>query len=161
MRRVLVILILIVAAAAGGSGYWWYTTYQAAMTVEPLGASGSIEAEEVSITAEAGGRIVELSVDEGSEVTKGDVLVQLDTTILLAQKAQAQAAVETARANLAQVKAGPRASTLSPSVWTTAASIPSMEVPLINPIVVRVPSAAIVVPSFPLRYTSGLRERYR
>ncbi len=108
MRRVLVILILIAAAAAGG-GYWWYTTSQAAMTVEPLSASGSIEAEQVSITAEVGGRIVELNADEGDEVTAGQVLVQLDTAILLAQKREALAAVDTARANLAQVQAGPRA----------------------------------------------------
>ena len=78
-------------------------------------ASGTIEAEEVTVAAEMGGRIVEMLADEGDEVVAGEVLVRLDQTILLAQReqaeaavAQAQAGLDAARAQLAQAKAGAR-----------------------------------------------------
>lgn len=80
-----------------------------------LFASGTIEAEEVTVAAEIGGRIVEILADEGDEVSAGDVLVKLDQTMLLAQReqaeaavAQAQAALDAARVQLAQAKAGAR-----------------------------------------------------
>jgi multidrug efflux pump subunit AcrA (membrane-fusion protein) len=49
---------------------------------EGISASGFIEAEEVSIVAEIGGRIVEIPADEGDEVAKGGVLVKLDTALM-------------------------------------------------------------------------------
>lgn len=76
-------------------------------------ASGSIEAEEITIASEIGGRIVELLADEGEEVGAGDVLMELDQEALLAQRdgaaaavAQAQAAVDAASAQLALALAG-------------------------------------------------------
>lgn len=74
----------------------------------PLTASGVIEAREVSITAEVGGRIVDILADEGDEVEEGAILVRLDTALLEAEMGRAQAAVALAQANLAQVKAGAR-----------------------------------------------------
>ncbi len=73
-----------------------------------LTASGFIEAEELDIAPEMGGRVVELLVDEGDEVEAGQVLLRLDTTLLEAQIAAAQTAVEVAQANLAQAQAGAR-----------------------------------------------------
>jgi multidrug resistance efflux pump len=80
-----------------------------------LVASGNVEAEEVDVAAESGGRIVEMMADEGDEVTIEDALVQLDRTMLLAQRdqavaavAQAQAALAAAQARLAQARAGAR-----------------------------------------------------
>ncbi|NIO69222.1 MAG: biotin/lipoyl-binding protein, partial [Anaerolineae bacterium] len=63
-------------------------------------ASGTIEGEEISITAEVGGRIEALLADEGDEVEAGAVLVRLDEALLKAQVSQAQAALETAKAKL-------------------------------------------------------------
>lgn len=74
----------------------------------PLTASGVIEAREVSITAEVGGRIVDISADEGDEVEEGAILVRLDTALPEAEMGRAQAAIALAQANLAQVKAGAR-----------------------------------------------------
>jgi len=71
-------------------------------------ASGFIEAEEASITTELGGRIVAIRADEGDEVAEGQVLVELDDSMLEAQIEQAQADVAVAEAALAQVKAGVR-----------------------------------------------------
>jgi multidrug resistance efflux pump len=80
-----------------------------------LVASGNVEAEEVSVAAEMGGRIVEMMADEGNEVVAHQVLVRLDPTVLSAQRdqavaavSQAQAALEAARAELAKAQAGAR-----------------------------------------------------
>jgi HlyD family secretion protein len=76
--------------------------------VDGLVASGFIEAEEVTIAPELGGRVVELLVDEGDDVEAGQVVVRLDGTLLQAQIEVAQAALDVAQAGLAQARAGVR-----------------------------------------------------
>ncbi|MBN1992641.1 MAG: efflux RND transporter periplasmic adaptor subunit [Anaerolineae bacterium] len=111
MKRIIPIIIIL---AALGAGYWWYTNSQpiaAALepTAEPpLVGSGSIEAETVAITAELGGRILELLADEGDEVTAGQILIELDKSDLLAQQLQLEATLSTAKANLESVAAPAR-----------------------------------------------------
>jgi len=80
----------------------------AAPETEGLMASGFIEAEEVAIAPELGGRVVELLADEGDEVEAGQVLVRLDATLLEAQIKVAQAGLEVAQAGLVQAQAGTR-----------------------------------------------------
>ena len=75
-------------------------------------ASGFIEADEASVTTELGGRIVAMYADEGDAVTEGQVVVELDASLLDAQIEQAQADLAAAEAALAQVKAGVRSETL-------------------------------------------------
>lgn len=132
-RRVFVVLVLVVVGALAG-GWWWARTApdqavqvlasggleqsqaeefvtlvggQAELQEEDtLVASGSIEGETVAIVSEFGGRIVSLDAEEGDEVEVGQVMVELDRSILEAQFAQAQAAVVAAEANLANVRAG-------------------------------------------------------
>lgn len=110
MKRIIPIIIIL---AIIGGGYYWYTNQPAAMTLEEstggLVGSGTIEGETVAVTAELGGRIVEIKVDEGDEVTAGQALVELDKAALLAQQAQLDAAVSTAEANLLLASAPPRA----------------------------------------------------
>jgi len=68
---------------------------------------GTIQAQQdVVISAEIGGHVVALGADEGDKVEAGTVLVRLDEDLLLAQMAQARAAIEGAEANLASAKAG-------------------------------------------------------
>jgi multidrug efflux pump subunit AcrA (membrane-fusion protein) len=76
-------------------------------------ASGTIEAEEVTVAAELGGRVVEILADEGDDVSLAAVLAQLDQRMLLAQRdtavaqvTQAQAAQDAAQAQLDLAKAG-------------------------------------------------------
>ena len=78
-----------------------------------LMASGNIEAEEVTVAAEIGGRIEEMMADEGEQVVEGDNLLQLDKAALLAQRdgalatvAQDQAALAAAQAQLDLALAG-------------------------------------------------------
>ncbi|MCL4534726.1 MAG: efflux RND transporter periplasmic adaptor subunit [Bacteroidetes bacterium] len=75
--RVLALLGIVVVAAAG----WWYYTSVATPASRGIVASGTIEAEEVSIASEVAGRVVQLPAGEGDRVRAGDVLVQLDDSL--------------------------------------------------------------------------------
>jgi len=109
MKRIMPVIIITLLAAIG-TGVWWFTRPPvAASEAITLPGSGTIEADEtVAITAELGGRIIELKVDEGDEVRAGQVLVELDKADLLAQKTQIEAALATAEANLELVSAPAR-----------------------------------------------------
>ncbi len=84
----------------------------AAEEVEPLTASGTLRAREVRVATARGGRIASVPVGAGQAVGEGEVLVELDAQPLLLQLGPAEAAVEVKRADLAVVRAGPRAEEL-------------------------------------------------
>ncbi|MDY0020779.1 MAG: biotin/lipoyl-binding protein, partial [Anaerolineae bacterium] len=75
---------------------------------EPLWASGTIRATEIRLASEQGGRIETLSIEEGMQVAEGDALAVIDATPWLLQLYPAEAAVATAKADLAELKAGAR-----------------------------------------------------
>ena len=75
--------------------------------------SGVIAAEEIALSSSHGGRIEALHVAEGSAVSKGQLLVTLDTTLLEAQIAVAQARVAVAEAGLRQMEAGARSGAIA------------------------------------------------
>jgi HlyD family secretion protein len=68
-------------------------------------AWGTFEAEEVIISAETPGRIVMMSVTEGSELTGGAVIAVTDTTMLVLQRAELDAVTAQAQARLAGIAA--------------------------------------------------------
>ena len=68
-------------------------------------ASGQIEAKEIAIASELSGRVVEVNVDEGNSVKAGDPLLSLDDSLLLSEKQVAQAALDSASANLQAAQA--------------------------------------------------------
>ena len=108
-KRIIPIVLLIVIAVGG---YYVYTNYFSP-TANTNTASGFIEGEEINVAAEIGGRIEAITVDEGDTVKQGQEIVRLDRTMINAQIAQAQAALDTAKSQLAQIKNGPRASDVS------------------------------------------------
>jgi HlyD family secretion protein len=73
-----------------------------------LTACGMVEAKEIRIASEIGGRILQIQTQVGAEVHAGDELVILDATPCLLELSVAESAVATAQADLALVKAGPR-----------------------------------------------------
>lgn len=79
---------------------------QAAMQ-RSLVVNGSLAAwDELPVGAEAGGlAITEVAVEEGDRVTKGQLLAQLDNSVLKAQLAQAMAAVGQAEASVRKAEA--------------------------------------------------------
>jgi len=134
MKRGIIVLLLLLVVALVIGGWWWARQAPNQVTqflveggleasraqqfidfvsggkeveeANVLVASGSVEGESVSIVSEFGGQIVGLYADEGDRVEAGEVLVVLDDSVLQAQMAQAQAAVQAAKANLATVQAG-------------------------------------------------------
>ncbi|NGY06409.1 efflux RND transporter periplasmic adaptor subunit [Solimonas terrae] len=79
-----------------------------------LPASGNVQAwQEAVVGAEVGGaRLLEVKVNVGDVVKKGDELARLDPATLSAQVAQQQAAVAQAEANLAKADADARRAAL-------------------------------------------------
>ena len=74
-----------------------------------LRASGYVEATEVTVAAEVGGRLVELAVKEGDRVAQGAVIARLDTKDTQLQMARIRAERDVAAAQLTLVEAAPRA----------------------------------------------------
>ena len=65
-----------------------------------LQASGQIEATEIAIAPELSGRVTEVYVAEGDSVKMGDPLLKLDDSLLQSEKQSAQAALDSANANV-------------------------------------------------------------
>lgn len=99
--RVIVVLLLLSAA-----GYWFFFLREAEADGR-LDASGTIEAYQVTVSAEAGGRVLEVLAASGEAVTAGQPLVRFDTTLLEAQLAQAEAGLAAAQAGHDLLAAGP------------------------------------------------------
>jgi multidrug resistance efflux pump len=101
-KRILVLLALIVAA---GAAFW---AFRAGRREKPLLFSGAIEARDVEIGSLTGGRVARVLVEEGSRVSKGQPIVELETDLVDLQIAQERAKVAQARANLVKALRGPR-----------------------------------------------------
>lgn len=59
-----------------------------------LELSGIIEATDINITSKVGGELRKIYFDEGSNVSQGDTIAEIDREILLLQKKQAEAGVD-------------------------------------------------------------------
>lgn len=74
--------------------------------VSTVTASGNIRARRaVDISADVMGRVIELNVEEGDDVTRGEVLLRIDPSQLEAAVSRAQAALSQAEAQAAQQQA--------------------------------------------------------
>lgn len=104
-RRLLIVLGVLALAAAGWGLYRWLSPEE-----EPglLRVSGTVEATDARLGFDAAGRIAALVVQEGDEVSAGQVLARLDADELEARRAQAAAAVAAAEATLRELRRGSR-----------------------------------------------------
>jgi HlyD family secretion protein len=87
-------------------------TLAACRQPEPTGVlrvSGHIEATEISVSAEVGGRLLERPVSEGDRVATGDLIAKLDTRDVELQMGRARADRALAEAQWRLLMAGPRA----------------------------------------------------
>ncbi len=100
-RIVIPLLVILVAGVAGG--WYWYVSMRSFVSTD----DAFIDADRVSISSKMLGRVTGLSADEGDSVRKGQMLVRLDDTDVLAQQQQAEAAL-----SLAQVSIGLSATNL-------------------------------------------------
>lgn len=107
MKGKSLVLSLLLAVIAAGAGFvWWQFQADAAAQDLSLEATGVIESRRAVLAPEIGGGILEVLVEEGQRVRAGEALVRLDSSLLVARRAQAQAALDVARANLALLEAG-------------------------------------------------------
>lgn len=83
-----------------GVGLWYLSFHRQNEKNRPLEASGTIEAVEVIISPEIAGRVLEVYHGEGDSVNIGEPLFRIDDELLQSQRKRAEAALETAKANL-------------------------------------------------------------
>nr|WP_235983335.1 HlyD family efflux transporter periplasmic adaptor subunit [Pseudomonas guryensis] len=69
----------------------WYELYPRGLGEGFASGNGRIEATEVDVAAKLGGRIASIAVDEGDFVQAQQIVARMDTQVLEAQLAQAQA----------------------------------------------------------------------
>ncbi len=106
-RRKLIPIFLLVVII--GAGLWYFGSERVNSANGDLSASGTIEARQVVIAAELGGRITQILPEEGETVLEGQTLIKLDDSLHQAQLAQAQSALAQAEANYDLVATGPSA----------------------------------------------------
>lgn len=109
--RVIVIVAILAVA-------YWVLFGRNGQNNEGLSASGTIETTQVAISPEFPGRITQLFVTVGQNVTAGQALARLDTTLLEGQLAQAQAGLAVAQANYDLLAAGPSETQLA-AAWAS------------------------------------------
>jgi HlyD family secretion protein len=99
--RIAVVVIILVAV-----GSWAAVRYlrRTPPRTDVLFASGTIEAEQVSVASKIPGRIERITADEGDAVAAGAVLVTIEGRELRAQMDQAQAAIAAAQARVSQAQ---------------------------------------------------------
>jgi membrane fusion protein (multidrug efflux system) len=95
--KVYIPLAIVVIVVLSGAWYW-YRDYMAFITTD----DAHVEADNITIGSKMLGRIVSLYAEEGTEVIKGKLLVELDSSDLIAQRNQAIALRNQAKASLSQ-----------------------------------------------------------
>ncbi len=105
-----IIILSIILIILGLISFFSFREYQAKLEREKkyIEASGMIEATEITISSEIGGKIIKEYISEGENVKKGQLLVELDDKVLKSQLKQAQAAVAAAETQLEIAMAGTR-----------------------------------------------------
>src|SRR5690348_13481821 len=113
--KVFVIAIVVIAAAAGAGYYvWQWQTRGTPVTIETIrsrdldaivSASGKIQPKRsVNISADTVGRVVDLAVNEGDRVRKGQFLLQIDPKSLRSRVESGAASVRAAEVTLDQLQ---------------------------------------------------------
>ncbi|MBP2644899.1 MAG: emrA 2 [Firmicutes bacterium] len=106
---VALIAVLLIIGLGGGGWFWYYSSRY--ITTDDARISGTI----VSVSSKISGKVGEVLVAEGDKVKKGQVLVRLNPEDILAQRAQAEAALLAAKAKYDEVTTGARPQEISQS----------------------------------------------
>jgi len=101
--RVPTIIVGVVIAVIAGLSIWYL------VRPVPLLVQGEVDATRLDIAARVDGRVGEIPVVRGQDVTAGAVLVKIDNPETIARQAQSVAAKIVAEAQLANIRAGTRA----------------------------------------------------
>ncbi len=109
---------LLIVAIVFGTIWWWRRistagadthTVNAGELVTGVTVSGTVRCrQKTAVAAQTVAAVRRLAVDEGRQVAKGDVLVELDDSVIAADCAKARSRLDCARQFFAELKAGPR-----------------------------------------------------
>lgn len=108
-RQIPIIVVAIIVLVLIWNFVLALPSVRAIMLGGELHASGTIEAEPVSVTADVGGRVLKILAKEGDRVDAGMIVVLLDSESAAADVARAQAALAEAQARRDLAKNGARA----------------------------------------------------
>ncbi|MGH9458782.1 MAG: HlyD family secretion protein [Thermoanaerobaculia bacterium] len=125
MKRRKIALVVLAVALIAAAMVWWLGRDREPDTV--LDVSGTVEATEARLAFETAGRIESISVREGEPVAEGQVLARLGTAELEAKKAQADARVAAAGAQLAELQHGFRAEEIAQAAAAVTAAEERLE----------------------------------
>jgi HlyD family secretion protein len=110
-----VVIVLIIFAVIGKNQGWFGKALavkvavekaEKRLVIETITANGKIQPEkEVKISPDVAGEIVELTVKEGDNVTKGQLLCRIKPDIYVSQRDRSLAAISSAKARQAQSEA--------------------------------------------------------
>ncbi len=110
-----IVLVLLILAIIGKKQGWFgkaltikvaVENAEKRVIVETITANGKIQPEkEVKISPDVSGEIVELTIKEGDNVEKGQLLLRIRPDIYISQKDRSLAAISSAKARLAQSEA--------------------------------------------------------
>lgn len=102
-KKILAVLIAFLVVL-GGALWWWQNSESAASLV----FSGTVEADQMGISAEISGKVLEVLVKEGDRVEAGQLVARLDREQSAYQLQQAEAAVKAAEAQWKEAVSGSR-----------------------------------------------------
>src|SRR2546423_6944913 len=114
-RNVLIaVAVLVVAAAGVGARFWFKRDKAPTVTTEAIrtrdldavvSASGKIQPKRlVNISADTPGRVVNLAVNEGDRIQRGQFLLQIDPKSLRTRVEGGSASLQAAQASLDQMR---------------------------------------------------------
>ena len=101
MRLAATIILLSLAGVVAGLSDWWHSAEEPAW-------HGYVEAEFVDVGAEETARLAAVMVERGDQVAEGDPLFRLDAADAAAARDEAEARMQAAEAELADLQTGRR-----------------------------------------------------
>lgn len=124
-------IVLIVASALCAAAYFLWK-YEHGRRDGLLTLYGNVDIRQVDVGFRVPGRILEVLVDEGDLVEKGQPLARLDVDLLRQQKDQAQAALDAEKASLLKLERGYRVQEIAQARAAVAEAAASAENAEIN-----------------------------
>lgn len=98
-KSILILIVaLITAGSSGGCSFWNKSSDNS------ISLSGNIELTQINIAFKTAGRLIDLPIEEGTEVSQGAVMARLDVNQLEKQHAREQASLAVAESQMTQQK---------------------------------------------------------
>lgn len=88
-------------------------------------ASGTFEADEVIVSSETNGRILQLNINEGDTIEKGKIIAIIDTSNLMLQKEQVEASISSLKEKTTDV--APQVQLLTDQIAVQQAQLAGLE----------------------------------